>query len=475
MPMSFQSFLRAGVLLALVTWADDARADLYRLDGAGMIGEQTCAGIEKPPPNPRKPDLVTAEGLWREVDSSRYAFFVSSYAGETSGPGDALNKLRTLNPLPGADNRVLRTVLDHVQMQVASGNLAPLGAFDPNGVRLDAASVDSRLESPWTVDSAIILRCLLPKPSASIAPEGTTVAMGKPLRKLDDALRLRGDVDALAASGDDRKSAAAATFSFDRVRAYLDDGSRKETRTYSIDAVLGAVLHDDLLASLTIYAGYELGRERSRPAPTLTVPATQSDGDTEVLKFGLVGSKLFAVGPASNHYKQSFDVTVDTSYLFDLTKDSERIRGRISSGFYSGEPWLVFCKIGGYTDFGNGLWTRCELDLIGTFDVLTRHGSIAPSVKDHFAHAGGRAGAKLFFGNPLDNSAFATAEFLYLRRIDGDAATFPHVKRHKFSLGYRWWNQEKFAIEAKGELFDGINPDSFEDENSLSLGFGIIF
>lgn len=115
------------------------------------------------------------------------------------------------------------------------------------------------------------------------------------------------------------------------------------------------------------------------------------------------------------------------------------------------------------------------MDLIGTFDVLTDHGTIAPSVKDHFAHLGGRAGGKIFFGNPLDNAAFATGEFTYLRRIDGDSAAFPHIKRHKFSLGYRWWQNDAFAFEAKGELIDGINPDSFEDENSLSLGFGVIF
>lgn len=439
-----------------------AYADPYNLVGTVMIGEQACSGIDPAVEDPRDPDVLNSDGRWRKIAPSRFAFFVTSYAGETVGPGDSLSRLRALNPLPGAEETILRTVLDHVQQQVASKNLAPLGAFDASGKRLTSSDVEDVINSPWIVATATDLRCLLPKDPT-------------PPAKRSISFRLRGDVDALAATGDDRKSASAAGFGFDRVRTFLEDGARKETRTYSINAVLGAVLIDEPLTGLTAYSGYELGKERARPAPTLTPPARQSDNDTEILKFGLVGNKLLPLGSSSNRYRQSFDVALDASYLFDLSKKSERVRGRISAGFYSGDPWLGFCKIGGYTDFGNGLWTRCEVDLIGTFNVLTDHGTITPSVKDHFAHLGGRAGGKVFFGNPLDNAAFATGEFMYLRRIDGDTATFPHIKRHKFSLGYRWWRNEDFAFEAKGEIIDGINPDSFEDENSLSLGFGIIF
>lgn len=439
-----------------------AHADPYRLDAAGTIGEQACSGIDPAAEDPANPDLQAEDGRWRMIEPSRFAFFVSSHANNMDSPQQALAKLRALDPLTGTNDLVLRTVFDHVQMLIATKALASLAAFGRDGQRLTYSDVEEWRKSPWTVAMTTTLRCFLPNKD-KLSPT------------LGISFRLRGDVDALAATGEDRKSASAASFGFDRVRTFLEDGSRKETRTYSINAVLGAVLVEEPLTGLTAYAGYELGKERSRPAPTLTPPATQSDNDTEILKFGLVGNKLLPLGSSSNRYRQSFDVALDASYLFDLTKKSERVRGRISAGFYSGDPWLGFCKIGGYTDFGNGLWTRCEVDLIGTFNVLTDHGTITPSVKDHFAHLGGRAGGKVFFGNPLDNAAFATGEFMYLRRIDGDTATFPHIKRHKFSLGYRWWRNEDFAFEAKGEIIDGINPDSFEDENSLSLGFGIIF
>lgn len=465
MPVTFQLRQFGGHIVAVAAMAvglsNPAHADEYRLDGAGMIGEQACSGTDTAANDPRDPDLTTDEGRWRRIELSRFAFFVSSYAGDTSGPGDALTKLRS--PLSGPNNKILRTVLNHVQMQMASKNFAPLGAFDASGKRLTTSDVETTINPSWSVSTNTTLRCFIPS-EVEVTSEAGKISF-----------RLRGDVDALAATGSDRKSATAATFGYDRVRTFLEDGSRKQTTTYAINAVFGAVLAEEALFGLTAYAGYELGEERSRPAPTLTPPATQGDNDTEILKFGLVGNKLIPIGRGSNRYRQSFDVALDASYLVDLTNNSERVRGRISAELYSGNPWLGFCKIGGYTDFGNGFWTRCEVDMIGTFDVLTDHGTIAPSVQDHFAHMGGRAAGKLFFGNPLENAAFATGEFTYLRRIDGDSAAFPHIKRHKFSLGYRWWQNDAFAFEAKGELIDGINPDSFEDENSLSLGFGIIF
>lgn len=460
-----------------------AQADPYRLVGADMIALQTCREAVVAEEDPLNPDLAITEGtlrgVWREVSSARYAFFVASYAGQIYSLGEAQDRLRGIASLGAAESRELGTTLYHVQEQIAAGTFGGLAAFRDGRVAVVRDQFDEN--TPWSVGRGIVMRCKLPETAATLARLASEQAGGSQAVPATSSasggidLRLRGTVEALSAVDAARRSAAAATFGYSRVRTFLSDGSRKETDTYSINAVAGVPLLSSRLNGLLIYGGYELKQQRTTPVPPLIPPATQADGDTEIIKLGLLGHSLIGLGGTGNRYSNSIMLAFDASYIFNQVKDSERIRGRIGASFYFGTPVLGICRVGGYHDFGNGLWSRCELEASFSYNSITRQGTVAPSALDHFGHFGGRARIALFHGNPLENSAFATAEYQNLRRIGGDPLTIPHVRRHRFGLGYRWWSGDAFGLEVKAELLDGINPDSFADENSLSFGFGLIF
>lgn len=467
--------------------AQDADKDAL-LSTTQVIVTQSCSGIAAQAADLHMPDITfdsgTEKGTWRAVPAKRVSFFLVSHSGEETTSSKALAELRGLEHKPGEGtlgaSRYLRDLLYELEFNLNAGTYADMRAFTPQGKLVEIDRHDHN--QPWITRPGVILRCKLadqvvaqhaPSTPGQLGTEPASASATKKGGGID--LRLRGDVAALQATGNDRKSAAAASFGYTRTRTFQDDGSRTQTNEYAVKAVLGSPLIDRPNSNLTAFVGYELKQNRARPAPALVPPATERDGDTDIVTLGLTGGHLLPLSGSGNPYASSLTLQLDGSYKFDRVKQSERTEGRLSASYYNGKPLLGLCTLGGLKDFGNGFWSHCDLTAIGTYNVITRHGRLPVTTKDHYGHLGGKVSAALYYGDPSENAAFATAEYQYMARIDGDPAVIPVIERHSFTLGYRWWSGSAFALEVKAALTDGINPDSFADENTLSLGFGIIF
>lgn len=466
---------QAGMAVLALFMADRVSAQSFSTAGVSMIGEQVCAKVatKDAAAHPMPGDLVQKNGIWRKVGTDRLAFFVSAYARETMTPDEALAAIKGLEGGGNStDSRPLADTLYDFQQKLASGNVEGIKAFGADGTPITSAAVDP--ESSWITRSDVTIRCLLPD-----------VADGNANPRSHVSLRLRGNVDALTATGKARKSADAATFGYTRTRTYQEDGSRTQDDEIKVDAVLGAVLDRSPRYSLSGYVAYQLKRTRSKPAPVLTPPATERDGDTDIVTLGIMGETTTSLGGADNRDRVSLRSTLSANYLFDRVKDSERVKGELTftpfargprSSSRGHRPLLGLCDLGGLTDLGSDIWTSCELQGVVTYNQVTKHGSLLPTGDDHFGHAGGKAAATLYLGNPSeDTSFFLSADFEYLARYDGNPADIPNIKRHEFKVGHRWWQGNRFALEINATLVDGINPDSFADENALTLGFGVIF
>ncbi len=460
---------RATVALAPIlaaAWASPGLAQngasIDSLDTAKVIATQSCAGIEKVVPEAALPDVEDEDkNRWRAVPTRRVAYFLASHSGVMVAPGDALDLVRSLDDREASEPAALKDMLYHVQTILIAKDLNGLRAFDGPGTAAPTYASPEHNRA-WMMRPNIILRCKLPRTAT-------------PPSKANPSLRLRGTVAALSAVGEDRLGAAAATIGYTRTRTFQDDGSRTQATDLAVNAVLGAIFDVGAGNALMLYGGYELKRNRVVPPPTLVPPATQRDGDTDIVTLGAGIGRYLPLGGKDNRYAVSLNLRFDGAYKFDLVKDSERAEGQFTASLYTQPRSLGICGFGGFTDFGNGFWSRCDLVGMVRYGKFTKRGLLPASAKDEFAHAGGKASIALYAGDPGDNAAFLSAEYLYMPRIDGDPAAVPNVRRHKINMGYRWWKNSAYALEVKGELTDGINPDSFADENVVTVGFGIIF
>ncbi len=461
----------------LAVMAGRAEAQEFSTGNIPIVAEQACSEISRAAAGESKPGDITYDGgTWREVGASRVAFFVAAYARDALSPDDALTTISGLrtNPDRGTRYLFLADTVNGFQMDLAGGKFDGLKAFGSDGKPVASRNLDPA--SSWFVGSDVTLRCLVPeKPDAK---------GGIPV-----SIRLRGNTDALTATGTELKSADAAAFGYNRTRTFEDDGSRKQTNEISINAVLGAVKEFSPNLAVTGYVSYELKQSRVKPTPTLVPPAAERDGDTDILTLGVLGEAYVPLGGKDQPWATSLRLTFSGSYLFDWVKDSERVRGEFTAGLFhrapinvtlterqKRKPLLGICDLGGYSHISAGIWTRCDVQAIVTYNQVTKQGSLTPSGNDHFGHAGGKASISVFLGDPSEKSSFFLgADYLYQLRYAGDPNEIPDIRRHSVTLGHRWWQSKGFAIEVKASLTDGTNPDSFADENALTLGFGLIF
>lgn len=457
--------------------AGHADAQTFSTGNIPIVVEQACGDIARAKDSEFKAgDISYDGGTWREVGAGRVAFFVAAYAREALSPDEALTTINGLRNNPERSTRylLLSDAVDGFQMELAGGKFDGLKAFGPDGKPVVSRNLDSATN--WFVGPGISLRCLVPEKSDS--------KNGSPV-----SIRLRGNTDALTATGTELKSADAAVIGYNRTRTFEDDGSRKQTNEISVNAVLGAVKEFNPNLAVTGYVGYERKQSRVKPTPALVPPATERDGDTDILTLGVLGEAYVPLGGKDQPWATSLRLTFSGSYLFDWVKDSERVRGEFTAGLFhrapidvtltqrkKRKPLLGICDLGGYSHIAAGVWTRCDVQAIVTYNQVTRQGSLTPSGNDHFGHAGGKASVSVFLGDPSEKSSFFLgADYLYQLRYAGDPTEIPDIRRHSVTLGHRWWQSKGFAIEVKASLTDGINPASFADENALTLGFGLIF
>ena len=458
--------------------AGRAEAQDFSTDNLPLVVPQACNDVSAATKGETRPgDITYKDGIWREIPAGRVGFFLAAYAREALSPDSALAAIadmRTGSAEPGKYTRLYDTV-DQFQIGLAAGEFDGLKAFGADGKPISSKDVDPAKN--WFAGPGVTLRCLVPEKSD--AGSG-----GSPV-----SFRLRGNTDALTATGTELKSADAAVIGYNRTRTFEDDGSRKQTNEISVNAVFGAVKEFNQNFAVTGYVGYELKQSRVKPTPTLVPPATERDGDTDILTFGVMGEAYASLGGKGQPWSTSLRLTFSGSYLFDWVKDSERVRGEFTAGLFhrtpinatlterkKRKPLLGICDLGGYSHIAPNVWTRCEAQAIVSYNQVTKQGSLTPSGNDQFGHAGGKLSASLYLGDPSAKSSFFLgADYLYQLRYAGDSDEIPNIRRHRIMLGHRWWQSTGFAIEIKATLTDGINPDSFADENALTLGFGIIF
>jgi hypothetical protein len=294
-------------------------------------------------------------------------------------------------------------------------------------------------------------------------------------------LRLRGSVDALAATGPAVVSADAATVSIVRTRTSLDDGSTKTVTDFAVDATVGLRLtNDDSAGTAFLFADYSLSRSRTRPRPALGGGTDEGDGDTNSLALGATGKLYLPVGSAI------LTTSIDAAYLNDFTQDSQLGRLRLSIRpalpTTSSIQSILPCYLGSYRQIGgqeSGLWTRCGV----TFQVEGAHvferGRGEFAATDNYLAVGGTLSYEALLISDAPSSGLGTAggpfarvTYRYLPILSGN---LDDIERLEARLGYRVFTPDGIGIEFSASYLRGTNEKSFADENILSLGVGIIF
>jgi hypothetical protein len=413
------------------------------------------------------PDSKDSKFEWVAVDPERLFFFAAAQAGAVVTDGNARNRVRRAFPQAGpahnggeaaSVNLDLFNLVAAVQGQIAANQIKTLKAYKADGgeLSLGTASMDI-----FTLDKAELLRCkrALPTEPSKSRFEFTTALRARP--------------EDLALIGDLRKSADAAKLSLVRERSFLDDGSRKQVTTLTMKGVLGVGANLGPDSNLFAYGGYELERARSKPSVTPVPPATDRDGDTEIARFGIWGRQYFDLDPDEHSANHALTVGLGGEYLFDFVKRSERLRALVMLSPYVDAEISGVCGIRQFrTTFIKGVRARCEADGLFQFNHITKDGELTGKATNDFVLAGGRLSYDAMLSRDLESGIVFGAKYERQFRLTGSV---PSIKRHQVTLKYRYWRESDFAFEWGIELVDGINPDSFADENKLSLAFGVIF
>ena len=475
---------RIGIATLLASSAMPAVAG--EVPSTAEVVRASCAFIEEMPSS----DIDYKDKKWREINKSHVIQITSAAAGTPVLPSDANAVAESLlgnagaqlpATFPAARLQSVKDALQSLERDVVGQNAGALMAFDAAGQPIKRSIVDA---SPSIfLDPAIAVRCktkLAAADTTGVAQSNTpatTPAKGK-LFALKN-LRLRGTVDGLTATDKDLKKDTkvdAAKLGLKRVRTFQDDESRKETQTVSIKGVLGYPIigtnkSDKLEQSgLISFVSYELTQNRVDPPPQLDPPKTERDGDTEILKFGLIGHHYFPMFDD----RAGLETSLTGAYLFDRVKKSERLQSTVTFSPYIDD--IGICDVGDYRQVGDSkVWTRCGVSLVTNYNILTKTGSLEDISKETFGHAGGKIGFEMSFGKNPGKGVFVNAKYSALRRYRGDPAAVPHIERKELALGHRWWADGKVGFEASLQLIDGENLDSFVDENELGVAFGLIF
>lgn len=286
------------------------------------------------------------------------------------------------------------------------------------------------------------------------------------------SLALRGSVDDLTDKGEDRFKSSSLKLGASRTRFILDDGSVKTDTSLTINGTLGLRLtpahgFDDVIHA---FASYSLSRDRSRPAASLPVGVGENDGDTDSLEVGLAGK--FEI--TSNESVFKLFAGLNASVLNDFVHNS-RI-GRLGLTIEPGiNPDLVVCKFGSFKTLlegSNGLYARCggQLEIEGAH--VFKVGTAEFGVSDEYLAVGFNASYELFSPTFGDDGIFAKARYRYLPVIHGDLR---NIRRFEAEAAYRIWSASEIGFDVGLTYARGSNPKSFEKENILIIGLGVLF
>ena len=276
---------------------------------------------------------------------------------------------------------------------------------------------------------------------------------------------IRATPEELWLTGDDARSAGALTLGFERTRSILEDGTRKTDTSFSIAGTLGYRIspRESTSGHAFLFATYDLQRDRTRPRPVLGPDERESDGDTNALAVGL-DATLISWG------RLPVDLNFQASTVFDFANDASRLRLRAiaTPGI---DRSIGLCRIGSFT--GGPLRRRCEFAAEIEAAHVLRRGRTELGDFDNFLALGGRASFELFLPTSGDDTGFlGSVQYRFLPVIHGAP---DDIERFEARLAHRFWTSESIGVDVGVTYTRGTNELSFEDEDVLTLGLGIVY
>lgn len=286
------------------------------------------------------------------------------------------------------------------------------------------------------------------------------------------AIALRGTPEQLPLIDDDRKGTDGLAFLYERTRSKLDDGTKKTDTTIKLSGTLGfRITGPQDPDTVYLYGRYELSKQRTRPAPVLTPPATESDGDTDTLETGVtVRTELLG-----NNSQSKLFVSGSGGMVFDFAKDAQRLHAKLL--FTPAVPAKLFnpgvCGLGSYNDFIGALKARCNLQIEVLGAAVLKRGALKPGDYDSFLLIGGRASFELFAKVGKSMAVVAGVNYRLLPIIaSGDVKK---IERIDATVKYRFWTPQNVGIDVGFSYKKGTNEVSLKKEDILSFGLGVIY
>jgi len=208
---------------------------------------------------------------------------------------------------------------------------------------------------------------------------------------------------------------------------------------------------------------------RTKPAPQLAPGASQSDGDTDTLETGL----LVATQLTRNEDKFKLFLDAQASAIWDFANDARRLRLKANL-----RPvpvgTLGLCGIGRYEPLVPviGLKTICRFQFEVDAAKVLKKGTTELGNYDSFLAAGGRAEFQAFLPTADGMGLLAGVTYRYLPVLHGPD---DDIERFEASLKHRFWTKRNVGIDVGFSFTKGTNELSFEKEDVLTFGLGVIY
>lgn len=288
---------------------------------------------------------------------------------------------------------------------------------------------------------------------------------------------VRATPEDLWLTGDGVRTAAAFNLGFERTRTILEDGTRKTETSFSIAGTAGYRISRESSSwgHAYLFASYDLQRDRTRPRPTLGPGESESDGDTDALAVG-----VDALVQTWGQVPIDFDFQAST--VFDFANDARRLRFRAiaTPGFAARRredqrprsgPNLGLCHLGSFTP--GPLRRRCVIAAEVEAAHILRRGTSEIGDYDTFLAIGGRASFEAFLPTSGEDTGFlASVRYRLLPVIHGGP---DDIERLEARLSHRFWTATGAGLDVGFTYTRGTNELSFEDEDVLTFGLGLVY
>lgn len=346
-------------------------------------------------------------------------------------------------------------------------------------LRSDLVLASRRDEIPLSIDGRAVrgsdrfFDSTSPRPSLKCAPgdpEPTQIG------ELEDyspgaAFAIREKPEELGLVGKERRAAGSFGLALERTRTRQDDGSTKTATDFSINGTVGVRLSSAKSARTTsyLYGRYELQQARTKPAPALAPGASQSDDDTEVLETGVT----LSTDLMSNESEFKLFVDAQAAAVFDFANDAQRLKLRalIRPAF---DVSLGLCGLGSYELLSSSmrLMGRCRFNFDVEAAKVLKRGSSPLGDFDSFLAAGGKAEFEALLPTGEGMDVVGSVAYRFLPVLHGRP---DEIERFEASLKYRFWTRSQLGLDVGFTYTKGTNELSFEHEDVLTFGLGVIF